>query len=408
MGRISTAVGAFSAVFLMTLTSCSQPAQDGSKLDGHYENATANKLNSLAGTFRAVAEYEPSQGVIISLPLIETYNKTDFAAAIVNSDVDTLWITVPSTFTGNVQTSAVFAGLRQALGSKISKVKLVRQQTPGSLTVWARDWSPQSSVNANGEIGLIDFNYYPNRDADDFTAQSMERLLDFDRVSVPVYNEGGNFMNTTAGHCLMTTRVTDANMYADQQDDMILDAEGVKHFYQIGAGCSEVTIFPRMPYEGTGHIDMWAKFLNDDTVIVSELRDEVLNLYSNTYVNKARTVQTYLNTRAREIAAMGYKVIRMPTPGPVFVANDTNGMFRSYTNSLTVNGSVIIPRYTTPAYAQHGDRNGQYFDAAFTTKYEREVTQIYQSIGYKPTWITTDDLIGNGGAVHCTTMQIAR
>lgn len=323
----------------------------------------------------------------------------------VNSGIDTLWITVPSNFSGTVQTSPIFAGLREILGSDIRKVQLVRQQTSGSLTVWARDWAPQSSINSRGEIGLIDFNYYTDRAADDFTAQSMERLLDFDRVSVPVYNEGGNFMNTTDGHCMMTTRVTDANMYAERQDDIILDAEGVTEYYKKGAGCEKVTIFPRMPYEGTGHIDMWAKFLNDTTLIVSELRDEELALYRGTNLTKARNIQTYFNARAREIQAMGYKVIRIPSPGPVF--SPDGDVFRSYTNSITVNDDVIVPRYRTPYYEDLGV-NGLYLDNAFIAKYEREVRAAYESQGYKVTWIDSDDLIAIGGAVHCTTMQIAR
>lgn len=387
------------------ILSCGAQGPSNSSLDGHYENATASKLNSLAGSFRAAAEFEPSKGVIISLPLIQTHGKSDFAAALVNSEIDTLWITVPSNFTEAVQSSPVFADLRQLLGSQISKVQLVPQQTKGSLSVWARDWAPQSSINTKGEIGLIDFNYYPDRKADDFTAQSMERLLAFDRISVPVYNEGGNFMNTRAGHCMMTTRVTDANMYAEQEDDIILDESGVTEYYKKGAGCTKVTIFPRMPYEGTGHIDMWAKFLNDSTLIVSELRDEQLALYSGTNLKKALNIQSYFNERAKEIQAMGYKVIRIPSPGPVFSRG--NDVFRSYTNSITVNGHVIVPRYLVP-YSANRKIDSRYPDDAFLTQYESEVSAAYISQGYKVSWIDADDLIAIGGAVHCTTMQIAR
>lgn len=397
------AMGTIASLLLLTLNSCGSKPSSNSKLDGHFENATVDKLLASEGKLRAAAEYEPSQGVIISLNLIQNHGKNDFAAALVNSDIDTLWVTVPSSYSGNVRTSPDFAGLRSLLGSKIDKVQLVRQQTQGSLTVWARDWAPQSSYNSQGEIGLIDFNYYTNRDADDFTAQSMERLLNFDRVSVPVYNEGGNFMNTRQGHCMMTTRVTDANAQAEQQDDYILDAADIKRLYQISSGCKEVTIFPRMPYEGTGHIDMWAKFLNDDTVIVSELRNEVVALYSGTYRNQALTVQKYFDDRAKEISSMGYRVIRIPSPGPVLGGEQE--IFRSYTNSITVNGNVIIPRYITQMV---GSSNGRYFDNAFISKYEREVQKAYESAGYNAIWIESDDLIAIGGAVHCTTMQIAR
>lgn len=397
---------AFSTVLgLSVLTSCGFKQEEASGLKGHYENASESMLESKAGTIRAAAEYEPSQGVVISLPLIQSFGHNDFAAALVNSDIDSLWVTVPSNFTGTVQTSDVFSDLRLLLGSKIDKVKLVRQQTRGTLTVWARDWSPQSSLDQNGNVGLIDFNYYAERKADDFTAQSMERLLAFDRVSVPIYNEGGNFMNTRQGDCLMTTRVTDANDHQEQSADLVLTADDVKEYYKKGAGCSRVTIFPRMPYEGTGHIDMWAKFLNDDTVIVSDLRDEEVALYSGSQRSKAVNIQSYFNARAADIKALGYTVIRVPIPGPAFAKG--NDMFRSYSNSITVNDHVIIPRYEYPAEAIFGV-DGHYRDEHLLAKYENEVQATYESQGFKVTWITADDLIAIGGAVHCTTMQIAR
>ena len=392
------------ALGLSVLTSCGYQEGSKSALQGHYEDGTASKLESKAGTIRAAAEYEPSQGVVISLPLISSFGHNDFAAALVNSGIETLWVTVPSDFNGNVKTSPVFSDLRKRLGSKISKVKLVKQQLSGSLTVWARDWSPQSSIDQNGNVGLIDFNYFPERNVDDFTAQSMERLLDFDRVSVPVYNEGGNFMNTRQGHCIMTTRVTDANDHQDQSDDLILNAQDIEDYYRMGAGCSKVTILPRMPYEGTGHIDMWAKFLNDDTVIVSDLRDEEVDLYIGRDRSRAQTLQDYFNARALDISNLGYKVIRLPIPGPAFA--EGKDMFRSYSNSIIVNDQVIIPRYEYPANDIFGI-DGHYMDEHLLGKYEEEVQAVYESQGFAVTWITADDLIAIGGAVHCTTMQIA-
>lgn len=392
------------ALNLSLLVGCGSP-QESSNLDGHFENGSVRELNQLNGAQRATAEHEPSKGVIISLPLIQEYQRADMAAAILKSGVDTLWITVPSNFTGSVN-SNVFARLRQAAGANINKVKLVRQQTSGNLTVWARDWAPLSAKTNDGGIRLLDFNYYTSRKADDFTAQSFERLLDFDRLSVPVYNEGGNFMNNSEGHCMMTTRVTDANRVRERADDYILSARDIQNLYGMSAGCKKTTIFPRMPFEGTGHIDMWAKFMDDDTLIVSELRNEVLNLYRGSERTRTAQIQKYLNDRASEIRAMGYRVIRIPIPGPVW--SDSGDTFRSYTNSLIVNDDAIVPRYTKPAYNDLATANGTYIDEAFRARYEAETRSIYESFGYRFTWVPADGMIADGGAVHCTTMQIAR
>ena len=64
-------------------------------------------------------------------------------------------------------------------------------------------------------------------------------------------------MNNMRGECMMTTRVTDANADVFKAGDMVLDAEDIKQYYGGFAGCAKTFIFPRMPTEGTGHIDMW-------------------------------------------------------------------------------------------------------------------------------------------------------
>lgn len=393
-----------SFVLLALLTAC-DVTPSSSKLDGHFESGTSADIVNFKGKLRATAEYEPSRGVIISLPLIQEYQRNDLAAAILASGIDTLWITVPKAST-ELLTSSTFAALRQAAGANFGKVRLVRQQLGGDLSVWARDWAPLSASVSGGGMRLLDFNYYPERQADDFTAQSFERLLAFDRLSIPVYNEGGNFMNNKKGHCMMTTRVTYANAFQETNDDMLLSADQIKAYYADAAGCKQTTIFPRMPYEGTGHIDMWAKFLDDQTIIVSELRDELLKLYPRNQLDRVLRLQRYFNARADEIKKMGYKVVRIPIPGPVW--SDFGDVFRSYTNSLLVNGSAIVPRYVTPAFPDLAAADGKYLDEAFRSKYEAEVKSIYESLGFKTSWIESDELISNAGAVHCTTMQIAR
>lgn len=390
-------------LILSLSAACGKSSSSG--LDGHFENGSVADLQKLNGAQRATAEYETSQGVIISWPLIKDFGKTDLAAAILKAGVENLWIAVPSNYS-SAQNAKAESALIKATGSNVSKIKLLRQQTSGTLTVWARDWSPLSAKTKEGGIRLLDFNYYPERNADDYTAQTFERLLDFDRLSVPVYNEGGNFMNNTLGHCMMTTRVTDANAQREQSDDYILNAADIQTLYGAAAGCKKTTIFPRMPYEGTGHIDMWAKFLNDNTVIVSELRNEVLALYSGSQKTKTANIQKYLNDRAADITKLGYKVVRIPLPGPVW--SSSGDVFRSYTNSLLVNGNALVPRYVTPAYDDLATSRGTYLDESYRAKYEAEVSSVYKDLGFPLTWIPSDDLIAVGGAVHCTTMQIAK
>jgi len=263
-----------------------------------------------------------------------------------------------------------------------------------------------AAKTGGGELNLVDFNYYPNRQADDSTARSLLAILPLDRVSVPVYNEGGNFMTNRNGDCLMTTRVTDANAEAYFADDMVLNATQIKDYYKRFAGCKRVEIFPRIPYERTGHIDMWAKFLDDDTVIVNEIRQEILDLafYSSTNRAKAQNLKNYFDARAKDIASMGFEVIRIPMPAPLF--SFSGDLFRSYTNSLFLNGTALIPRYELPHFDSHAV-GGEYPDAALLAEYESEILGVYQKHGFETKWVNSDNLIPYGGAIHCITMQVS-
>lgn len=389
---------------LTFLSACGRGSNANSKLDGHYENATASSVSKFQGQQFVIPEYSDSRGVILSLPYVTGFNKASAIAEILKTSIKTLWIVVPQDFRGGAE-SSVFAELRRLAGSSFSKVVVVPQRQPGSLTIWARDWSPLTAKTPSGQSRLLDFNYYPNRQTDDFTAQSFVTALPFERVSIPVYNEGGNFMSNSDGVCLMTTRVTDANKQKSFENDMILNAEEIKSYYAEYAGCTSVHIFPRIPYEGTGHIDMWAKFLDNDTVIVSEIRDEILNLPNSTKTDRAKykEIQTYLDARAEEITKLGYSVVRLPMPAPVF--NGGANMFRSYTNSLLVNGTAFVPRYLAPA-KEGLSVEGKYIDSVYLGQYEEEVLQAYKNLGWSSKWVNSDDTIAIGGAIHCTSMQV--
>lgn len=403
---IHQAFRAFLTGSILLLAGCGPSDSHNSDLEGHYESADAENMRIFAGGQMAVPEFMPVRGVIIAWPLLNSYRKEQMAADIINAGVDTLWVTVPQNFSGTLE-SASFAPLRRALGDKIARVKLVKQDVPGSVSVWSRDWSPLGARGADGRLRFLDFNYYPERPADDATARSLLRILPVSRVSVPVYNEGGNFMNNNRGVCMMTSRVTDANAVRHFTQDAIMGADEIKAYYNQYAGCRETIIFPRMPYEGTGHIDMWAKFLSDDTLIVGEIRNEIIELggYTAAEAEKVKTMQSFLNRRASEIAKRGYKVVRIPMPAPVY--DGDSWMFRSYTNSLTVNKVALVPRYTNPYYTNLAEGGG-YLDRSLIAGYENEVISIYRRLGYSFKWVDSDDVIAAGGAVHCTTMQIPR
>jgi agmatine/peptidylarginine deiminase len=183
---------------------------------------------------------------------------------------------------------------------------------------------------------------------------------------------------------------------------MILDEDQIADYYEKFAGCSKVTIFPRMPYEGTGHIDMWSKFLDDDTVIVGEILPETRELAvreGGAAAAFSGRIATYLDERSLDLEKLGYKVKRIPMPVPDDYA------IRSYTNSLLINGVALVPRYSL-GFDIDNFSDYSYSDGQLQSSYEAKVREAYESAGYTVKFLDSDELIAYGGAIHCVTMQL--
>lgn len=389
----------------MAMGSCRDT--DNSKLSGHWEDYNSETLAKFKGNQMVVPEYEPSQGVIISLKMLTKHHLESMALHFLKQDITSLWVIVPLDYSPEEEARDLNV-VYESAGSNRSKIKVVHQAIDGELREWSRDWAPLTARGKGGEIRFLDFNYYPRRPADDSVPTSLGQVTGVERLSIPVYNEGGNFMINSRGHCMMSDRVVASNSKKSLDDDIILDAQEIKEYYLTYAGCKTVTIFPSLPFEGTRHIDLWAKFMSDDTIIVGELRDEILAIkhYSSKQVANVAKMQTYLNDRAQDLRQMGYNIVRVPMPAPTFEPGFTDAMNRSYINSLLLNGTVYIPQYQRPALG-HLMFEGEYIDKDLIQKYDNEVFKIHKTLGYKVVWIPSDTMIVEGGAVHCTTMQVA-
>lgn len=387
------------------LPSCHGPAPE-STLQGHFEESHLDQLEAYADSQWVIPEHAPSQGVVMSLAMFTEHHLEYMAVQILGTGVKSLWIVVPYDYSPK-EAAKDLRPLYREVGVDKAKIKLIKPQIPGNLREWARDWAPLTARTKYGKLRFIDFNYYSDRPADDSIPTTLARLTGLERVSLPVYNEGGNFMNNTQGDCLMTSRVVLANDAEEIPGDMILTDTDIKYYYNRYAGCRRTVIFPSMPYEGTGHIDLWAKFLDDATVIVNEISDDLLPLadYNAEAFQKTLEVKKFLDKRAEDLEHMGFDVVRIPMPLPFF--GPSFNLFRSYSNSLILNGTVLIPQYRKPYLAEDGI-DGAYVDHSFLEQFEAEVIEKHRAAGLTVTMVPADQLIAKGGAVHCTTMQIAK
>lgn len=243
----------------------------------------------------------------------------------------------------------------------------------GFNSVWSRDYGPVGINEATGEVSIVDTTYrhYAVRREDDAMSCRLASQLGAECYPTNLILDGGNYMTDGRGNVFLTSRVYDWNssMSREQVDNLLkqyLHAETI-HILDYAKNAQG------QPADGTGHIDMFAKLVADCKVLVAQtsvepykrVTDAAAAYFANVPCGDGR-----------------YEVTR--------VKGWTQGRtWYTYTNSLMVNNSVIIPFYNRPADNE---------EAAAT--YRRVLP------GYNVVGVLSESTIVVGGSIHCITKEI--
>lgn len=310
---------------------------------------------------RLPAEFEPTAAVLMSWKAY-SYILQEISIEVARAGADVLMIQGPASL-GGVPADKYFP-LSLPLNS-----------------VWARDYGPVGVI-LNGKSAVIDTRYrhYMRRVDDDRIPCSIAQKEGIECYSTDLILDGGNLMSDGKGNIFMTTRTYDWNSHLTRFEvDALL-----KSFF--GADTIHALEYAKDssgdPSDGTGHIDMFAKILDQCVVLVAETNDAP-------YRQPLEDAANYF--RSTECApGQTYAVYRVPG----WVSNNqswsTRQTWYTYTNSLIVNGVVIMPTY----------RNAPNDEAMELYRSARSDLQV---VG-----INTDASIDQGGSVHCLTRQIPR
>jgi len=237
--------------------------------------------------------------------------------------------------------------------------------------MWARDYGPISHVTADGEVGFTDFRYYHGRHWDDATPTKLAADWGINVFRPSMSYEGGNFMADSAGTCYATEKIYQQNPGhgASEIDKWMLEY----------AGCEQVVSLVRPKGLGTGHIDMFAKLMDEGTVILGGY-DPTLRPENAEILDDIADMLEALIT----VGGGGLEVHRIPLPW------DETGVWYTYTNSLIVNDTVLVP-----VYSKFKD-----LEAQALAVYEDAAPQL-------SVWtVNSDSVISSGGAIHCVTMTV--
>jgi agmatine/peptidylarginine deiminase len=235
-------------------------------------------------------------------------------------------------------------------------VKLV---TLPNQTIWMMDYSGFPLVHkSTGALAFADWVYYQPRHLDDALGVRIPRqIYDANVYKTPFPFEGGNIQADGVERCATTNRALSNTGYS---------ALKVRNLLARYAGCKTTYIVKDVTDDGTGHIDMFFKWLDTHTVLFGEYGDsvtadidgdgnaetvpmpgKVAPDYAQTFATNKKRMDDNAALFAAEVAADGKKFVVPRLPMMTRFKDQYGDLPRTFINSTFANGVNVYPSYAT-------------------------------------------------------------
>ncbi len=323
--------------------------------------------------FRAATEIEAIQAVLMRWPFDWASQRTPYSEMVDGLSNSGALIYMWT------NTQSQQDGARSYLENRSVPTDHIRWVIEETSTVWIRDYGPNFLHEVGGDgWGLADFHYYNNRPKDDDTplfvaAATGVPVMNRQSGSKVVYTEGGNLNHDRLGTVTYSERTYSNNQGVDPS---VIDQRIRSAF------SASQSIVPEDPsLDGTGHIDMFTKIVNENTILVGEY-----DLGENDY--QVLEDAAALFAGSTNGAGDPWNVVRIWQPD-VYYVFFIFPVVRTYTNSLIVNDQVLLPTYNL--------------------SYDATAVAIHEALmpGKTVHSIDARNIIESGGAWHCVTMEFA-
>lgn len=257
-----------------------------------------------------------------------------------------------------------------------------------SNSIWARDYGQWTVYdNEVEDKRFIDWIYNRPRPDDDVVPHALATMLNVplhETSTAPndLVNTGGNFMVDGFGTGFASELILEENEPGNPYGVSVKSEAQIDTIMKNYMGISRYIKMPTLPYDGIHHIDMHMKLLDEQTLLVGQYPNGVADgpqIESN--------LQYVLNN-FNSVFGTPYKVIRIPMPPDGNWYPNNGGDYRTYTNSVIVNKTVLVPVYTQ--------------------QYDTTALRIYREAmpGYRVIGLDCNDIIAASGAIHCITKAV--
>lgn len=265
-------------------------------------------------------------------------------------------------------------------------------------SIWIRDYAANTVyLNDVDSLVLVDWIYNRPRPDDDDVP-----LAYSDFLNIPLYrmmsspnnlmNTGGNWMIDGIETAFASDLILEENDGAGDYslaypnhtesviDQLVQDYHGINRYIKMDV----------LPYDGIHHIDMHMKLLDEKTILVGEFPDGISD-GPQIEANIDYVLSNYTNPWGEP-----YKIVRIPMP-PSTSGNYAgtpfgDAYYRTYSNMVIVNKTIIMPVYRT--------------------EYDTTAVRIIKENmpGYTVVTIDADNtganLISQSGVIHCITHTV--
>lgn len=264
----------------------------------------------------------------------------------------------------------------------------IRFLITGFNSIWCRDYGPWTVYsNVIDTMRIVDWIYNRvTRPLDDATPVFVANYM-----GVPIHrtlqspndlvNTGGNFMVDGHGTGFASKLILTENQAGNPYGVSAKNETQVNGIMNSYMGISRYIKMNTLPYDQIHHIDMHMKLLDEETLLVGQYPPGTAD------GPQIEANLQYVLNNFQSCFGRPYKVVRIPMP-PHNGNYPPTGNYRTYTNSVFVNKTVIVPTYET--------------------QYDTTALRIYREAlpGYKVYGINCNAIIPSLGAIHCITKEI--
>lgn len=260
-------------------------------------------------------------------------------------------------------------------------------------SIWIRDYAGNTVYsNDVGQRALTDWIYNRPRPNDDVMPSAHASLL-----NLPIYitntgsndlvNTGGNFMSDGLGTAFASDLILDENAPGNPYGVSAKTEAEIDAIMNAYMGIDRYIKMPTLPYDVIHHIDMHMKLLDEETLLVSQYPPGVAD-GPQIEANIEEVVTNYPS-----VFGTPYKVEWIPAPpSSSGLYPDNGGHYRTFTNAVFINKTVIVPTYRPEV------------DVPALERWQ-ELLPGYNIVGIDVD-NSGENLISLLGAIHCITHTI--